>query len=75
MNEFVLHVLMIWSLLSAMLILFYEKVVVERHMEHNMYTGRGRSYNKKKTRSVYIGLVVASGVVAIGVVYLLSLFS
>jgi hypothetical protein len=75
MNELVLHVLLIWVLLATMLILFYEKFVVERHMQRNMYIGKGRGYDKKKVRSSYIKLVVVSGVVALGVVYILTLFS
>jgi hypothetical protein len=75
MSEFVLHVLLIWGLLSITLILAYEKFVVAPQMEHNMYTGKGRSYNKKKARSTYIGFVLGSGVVSFGSLYLLSFFS
>jgi hypothetical protein len=75
MFEFVLHVLLIWVLLSITLILFYEKFVVEPHVEHNMYTGKGRSYNKKKARSTYIRLALLSGLLAFSGLYLLSFFS
>jgi hypothetical protein len=75
MNEFILHVLLIWALLSLTLILTYEKFVVEPHMEHNMYTGKGRSYNKKKARATHIRLVMLSGLLAFAGLYLLSFFS
>jgi ABC-type Fe3+ transport system permease subunit len=75
MNEFILHVLLIWGLLSITLILFYQKQVVERQIEHNMYSGNGRSYNKKKARSIYLRLAAMSAVIANGVVYLLSFLS
>jgi hypothetical protein len=44
-------------------------------MEHNMYTGKGRSYNKKKARATHIRLVMLSGLLAFAGLYLLSFFS
>jgi hypothetical protein len=75
MEDFVLHVLLIWGLLSFTLILVYDKFVVGRQIAHNMYTGKGRSYNKKKARSTYVKFTLAGGVVAFVVVHLLSSFS
>lgn len=72
MNEIVLHVLLIWFLLSLTLVLFYEKLVVQRQMARNMYTGKGQTYNKKKARSSYLTIALVSGVAAISLVKLLS---
>lgn len=72
MNESVLHVLLIWSLLFITLVLFYEKLVVQRQMHHNMYRGKGFTYNKKKARSSYLTIALVSGVAAIALVKLLA---
>ncbi|MGV3505443.1 MAG: hypothetical protein ACO1O1_17175 [Adhaeribacter sp.] len=72
MNEIVWHVVLIWILLSITLVLFYEKLVVQRQMDHNMYTGKGQTYNKKKARSSYLAIVIVSAVIAFVLVKLLA---
>jgi hypothetical protein len=75
MIEYLLHVLIIWVLLSLTLVLGYGKFVVSRQLQHNLYMGKNRYYNKKKVRSTYIKSVVLSGVLASLVVYCLALFT
>jgi hypothetical protein len=75
MKELILHILLIWILVSLCLILVYNKLVVERRLEYNMYTGKGRKYNKKKARANYLKFTLLGGAIAFILVFSLRWLS